>query len=234
MFVTILWTLVGATAGGMIGGALGDLGANHAGDIGRIFGGLVAGALLGAVCGGIAGRALDRGFGGDVRKRKLLVIATCLTPLILVLGGFLFETVRSFDYLLPNHSAAWLRYEVRLPPGTAAPDEKDVVAEFRTEKETRKQSFPGHDLDVERVGDRVVITGSFASYRTAKQRTLLLRIGGGPTYHFNLQLLPRPPSGYAKDWSGNWHGAAQVEEAGKTPRPPQPNETLEIRYKMDL
>jgi hypothetical protein len=234
LFVTILWTLVGAAAGGMIGGALGDLGANHAGDIGRIFGGVVVGALAGAVCGGFAGRALDRKFSGDPRQRKRLVIATCLTPLVLVLGGVLFETVRSFDYLLPSHGAAWVSYEVRLPPGTTAPDEKAVVAEFRTEKETRKQSFPGHDLDVERVGDRVVIKGSFESYRTAKQRTLLLRIGGGPTYNFNLQLPARPPSGYAKDWSGNWHGAAQVEEAGKTPRPPQPNETLEIRYKMDL
>jgi hypothetical protein len=44
---------------------------------------------------------------------------------------------------------------------------KAVVAEFRTEKETRKQSFPGHGVDVERIGDRVVIKGSFETAASA-------------------------------------------------------------------
>jgi MFS family permease len=234
MFVVVLWTLIGLAAGGMLGGAVADLVASHPGDIGGLFGGLVIGGCLGAAVGGWAGFALNRKFGTDPDNRRRLVLGTLSAPVVVVSGGVLFEMIRASDYLLPSHGAAWVRYEVRLPPETPAPDEKAVVAEFRTEKEMRKQSFPGHDLHVERVGDRVVIKGSFESYRTAQRRTLLLRVGDGPTYRFNLQLPVRPPSGYAKDWSGNWHGAEQIEEAGKPPRPPQPSENLEIRYKMDL
>ena len=79
-----------------------------------------------------------------------------------------------------------------------------------------------------------MIQGSFESYRTAKQRTLLVRVGDGPTYYFDAKLPARPPSGYAKDWSGNWHRAERIEEAGKPSRALQADENLEIRYKMDL
>lgn len=234
MFVIVLWAVVGLAAGAMFGAALADLGANHPGDIGALFGGLVIGGCLGAAAGGFAGAALNRKFGGYPDTRRWLVLATLAAPATVVAAGVLFETIRTWDRLLPSHGAAWVRYEVRLPPGVPAPDAKAVVAEFRTEKETRKQSFPGHDLRVEREGGRAVIMGSFESYRTAQRRTLLLRVGDGPTYYFDMRMPARPPLGYAKDWSGDWHRAAQVEEAGKTPRPPQPAEALEIRYKMDL
>jgi hypothetical protein len=218
----------------MIGGGLADLAANHPGDIGALFGGLLIGACIGGAVGAWGGAALHGKYGGDPDRRRRLVLGSLAAPALLVAGGFVFESVNSWDYLTPSQSAAWFRYEVRLPPGAREPDEKVVVAEFRTEKETRKQSFPGHGLHVERVNNRVVIVGSFESYRTAQRRTLLLRVGDGPTYHFDVQLPARPPSGYAKDWSGNWHRAERVEEAGQPPRAPQPNENLEVRYKMDI
>jgi len=233
MLIVIIWILFGAAAGGMLGGALGDVSANHPGDIGAIFGGLVVGALIGAVCAGLAGRALNRKFPTGSPGRQWLVAATWLTPVILVLGGFLFEMVRTADQLTPSGGAAWLIYEVSLPPGTPAPSADAVVAEFRTEKETRKQSFAGHGVEVERAGNRAVIKGSFETYRTAQRRAVRLRIGDGLTHEFVLKLPPRPPSGYSQGFS-EWHGAEQVEEAGQPPRPPLPNENWQIRYKMDV
>jgi hypothetical protein len=234
MLLIVVWVLIGAITGGMLGGALGDAAANHPGDISAIFGGLVIGAPLGAAAAGFAARALTRKYPVGSPGRPRLVAATWVTPLAVVLGSVAFEMVRSADTLKPGGGAAWLVYEVRLPPGSPAPAETDVAAEFRTEKETRKQSFPGHDLDVVSVGDRAVIRGSFESYRTAQQRTLRIRIGNGPTHVFALKLLPpRPPLGYAKDFS-EWHGAQDVEEAGKPPRPPLPSESLEIRYMMNI
>ena len=157
-----------------------------------------------------------------------------MTPLIFVLGGWLFETVSTWDNLRPSGGSAWLIYEVNLPPGMPAPARNAVVTEFRTEKETRQQHFPGHNVDVERAGNRVVIKGSFETYRTAQRRVVRLRIGDDATHVFVLKALPpRPPTGYAKGYS-EWHGAEQVEEAGKPPRPPLPNEDLKIRYKMDI
>jgi phosphate/sulfate permease len=234
MLIVVTWILVGAVVGAMLGGALGDASANHRGDIGAIFGGLVIGAALGAVCAGLAGRALNRKFPKGSPKRPWLVAGTWMTPLILVLVGWLFETVSTWDNLRPGGGSAWLIYEVSLPPEMSAPAATAVVTEFRTEKETRKQSFPGHGVDVERVGNRVVIKGSFETYRTAQRRAVRLRIGDDATHVFVLKLLPpRPPSGYAKGYS-EWHGAEEVEEAGKPPRPPLPNEDLKIRYKMDV
>jgi hypothetical protein len=234
MVIVVVWALVGAVVGGMLGGALGDASANHRGDIGAIFGGLVIGGVIRAVCAGLAGRALDRNFPAGSPNRRWLVAGTWMTPVIVVLGGWLFETVRTWDDLKPSGGAAWLIYEVSLPPGTPVPEANAVVTEFRTEKETRKQSFAGHGVYVERVGNRVVIQNNFEAYKTAQRRVVRLRIGDDATHVFVLKLLPpRPPSGYSKGYS-EWHGAEQIEEAGKPPRSPLPNEKLEIRYKMDL
>jgi hypothetical protein len=234
MLIVVTWVLFGAVVGAMLGGALGDASANHRGDIGAILGGLVMGAPIGAICAGLAGRALNQKFPAGSPQRQWLVAGTWMIPVIFVLGGWLFETVSTWDNLRPNGGSAWLIYEVNLPPGMPAPAANAVVTEFRTQKETRKQAFAGHGVDVERAGSRVVIKGSFETYRTAQRRVVRLRIGDDATHVFVLKLLPpRPPSGYAKGYS-EWHGAEQVEEAGKPPRPPLPNEDLKIRYKMDI
>src|ERR1700754_117737 len=234
MLIVVTWVLVGAVLGAMLGGALGDASAHHRGDIGAIFSGLSMGAAIGAICAGLAGRALNRKFPENSPKRQWLVAGTWMTPVILVLGGWLFETVSTWDNLRPNGGSAWLIYEGNLPPGMPPPAPDAVVTEFRTEKETRKQSFPGPGVDVERAGDRAVIKGSFETYRTAQRRVVRLRIGDDATHVFVLkQLPPRPPSGYAKGDS-EWHGAEKIEEAGNPPRPPLPNEDLKIRYKMDI
>ena len=139
MLIVITWVLVGAVVGGMLGGALGDASANHRGDIGAIFGGLVMGASIGAICAGLAGRALNRKFPAGSPRRQWLVAGTWMTPVIVVLGGWLFETVRTWDNLRPSGGSAWLIYEVNLPPGMPVPAASAVVTEFRTEKETRKR-----------------------------------------------------------------------------------------------
>ena len=68
MLLTVIWTLIGLVAGGMLGGALADLGAGHRGDIGALFVGLLLGALFGAVGGGLLGRTAHRN--GDSRQKS--------------------------------------------------------------------------------------------------------------------------------------------------------------------
>jgi hypothetical protein len=230
----VVWVLLGAVVGGMLGGTLGDASAGHPGDIAAIAGGLAIGAPIGAICAGLAGAALGRKYPAGSPTRKRLVAATWIAPVVLVLGGWLFETARTWDDLVPGGGAPWLWYEVNLPPRTPAPSAGEVVAEFYTDKETRKQPFPGHGIEVEQLADRAVIRGSFETYKTARRRILRLRIGDGPTHVFELKLLPsRPPAGYSDGYS-DWHGAESVEEVEQPPRPPQPGENLEIRYKMDV
>src|SRR4051812_45081189 len=107
MLIVVIWVLFGAVCGAMLGGALGDAFANHRGDIGAIFGGVVMGASIGAVCAGLAGRALNLKFPDSSPQRRWLVAGTWMTPVILVLGGFLFETARTWDNLNPNGGSAW-------------------------------------------------------------------------------------------------------------------------------
>lgn len=229
-----VWVLLGAVVGGTLGSALGDASASHPGDIGALFGGLVIGAPIGALCAGLAGTALGRRYPAGSLGRKPLVAATCFVPAVVVLGGWLFQTARTWDDLLPSGGAAWLHYEVSLPPGTPAPMADAVVAELYTDKEERKPLFPGHGVEVERIAGRAVIRGSFEMRKTSRRRTLRLRIEGGATYVCELKLLPaRPPAGYSKGYS-DWHGAEQVEEVGQPRRPPPQGDSLEIRYKMDV
>ncbi len=240
MFLIISWVLGGAVVCGIgavvIASAVYTTG--PADDIGTGLALLFFGVMLGAAGGGTIGRMIRQKFAGNPGKLKLFAGAPLIAAAVLVVGINVFsqlrESRRNRDFLLPDGHSVWLTYQVRLPPGTPAPDNKAVVTEFRTEKETRKQSFPGHDVHVERVGDRVVVQGAFETHKTAERRVVRLRIGYGPTHEFVLKLLPpRPPPGYAKDYS-EWHGAEQIEEAGKPPRSPLPNEALEIRYKMDI
>ncbi len=230
----IAWVLFGAVLGGFLVSALGDAFARHPGDIGAIFGGLLIGAPLGALSAGFAGAALSRAYPAGSALRGRFVAATWMMPVIVVLCGWLFEVVRTWDDLLPSGGAASLQYQIALPPGTPALRAEEAVVELYTDKETRKPDFPGHGVYVEHVAGRLVIHGSFGTYKTARQRSIHLRIGDGATYVFELtQLPPRPPRGYAKEFS-DWQGAARVEGGDRSARPPAPGETLAIRYQMNV
>jgi hypothetical protein len=239
MFLIISWVVGGAVIGAFgITGLASAYMPDPRGDIGTVLAWLLTGVTLGAAVGGIVGHMIRQNFAGSPGKLSLLTAAPLIAAAALVLGlklsAEMSEIERNRDSLRSDGHSVWLTYQVRLPPGTPAPDEKAAVHEFRTEKETRKQSFPGHDLHVERVGGRVVIQGSFETQKTAERRVIRLRIGDGPTHEFVLKLLPpRPPPGSGKAYS-EWHGAEQVEEADKPPRPPLPNEALEIRYMIDI
>lgn len=238
IFLIISWVLFGALFGGIgLTGIASAASIGPRGDIGTAVILLLIGVTLGAVGGGLLGRLLQQKFAADPRKRNLFTGMPWIAGVVLVLGMTMVQQFRerpADDDLKPDGRSAWLIYEVRLPPEAPAPAKNAVVQEFRADKETRKQSFPGHDVNVSRVGDRVVIQGSFETHKTAQRRVVRLRIGDGATYEFVLKLLPlRPPPGYAKAYS-EWHGAEQIEEADKPPRSPLPGEDLEIRYKIDM
>lgn len=234
MAVIISWVLLGLIIGGMLGGALGDSLANHPGDIGAIFAGLMAGAMLGALCAGFVAIEINRRHPPGSRARKWIVASTWAMPVVVALAGWMFETWRTWDDLMPSGGAGSLSYELRLPAGMPIPEATAVEAEFRTEKEIRKPAFAGNGIEVARVGNIVVVTGSFETRKTAVRRSIRIRPGGTTTYLFNLkELPPRPPQGYSQGFS-RWQGAEQVEESGAAPRAPRTGEGVEIRYKMDV
>ena len=237
IFLIVSWALIGAVAGAMgLIGIASAVSPGPRGDIGTAFILLLTGVTLGAAGGAILGRMLQQKFAGNQRRLDQITGAPWIAGVILVPVMVIVGHLGEADNLKPDGSSASLTYQVRLPPGTPAPASTAVVVEFRTEKQTRKQHFPGHDVNVNRVGDRVVIQVSVLTYKTAERRVVRLRIGDGATHEFVLKLLPpRPPSGYAKAYS-EWHGAEQIEETDKPPLPSENLEIryLEIRYKMDI
>jgi hypothetical protein len=235
MFVIFSWVILGLAAGFLLGTVLAGAGSSHPGDIGAIFRGLVIGLLGGGAAGGWLGYALKTRFAGNQRALSGLGVAPWIVIGIGVLGAIGFEAHKNRDNLLASGGRASINYEIRLPPGSAAPDVQKVTLEFRTEKELRKP--PYSSVHVERAGDRVIIKSYFETYKTAKKRVIALRVADGPTYLFTLDLPERPPLGAGPGLNNvRWRGLTEVDDnvAGTLPRPPQPNENLEIRYEIDM
>ncbi len=228
------WIVVGIAAGYVTGGLLGEIGSNHPGDIGRLFVGGVMGVLLGAAGGAWLGWTLKQKYAGDERKRLWVAASPWIGLALVVAAGFAFETIRTWDNLLPSGGAAKINCQIRLPAGALMPARDDVLVELRTEKETRRPDLGSKH--VERVGDRVVITAAIETYRTANTRIIALRIGQGPTYLFKLDLPARPPLGAGPGLKDTWHRPGQVDDNidGKPPRAPQAGENPEIRYEIDM
>ncbi len=230
MFIIMTWALVGLIAGGMLGGSLADLGANHRGDIGAIFVGLVTGAALGAAAGGFAGRALGRMFAGDARKLGFIAAGPWIASLALVIGivafGQLSESMRNPDMVRSDGIGLSLIYEIRLPPGAPAPaSARSVSVELRTPGEVMEAT----SANLMKIDDRTVIQGHFWVYKAAPKRVVAFRIGDGPASLFTMNLAARPADRGGR-WS-SWQGPDVGDGAvGKSPRAPQPEELVEIRY----
>lgn len=207
--IVALWSIIGMAAGAVIFGELGPLfGFRNMEGSSAIFGAFV-GAPLGLMCGVIFGYRMSKGYGEDIAKRKRFLMMTLGGIAALTAGGFIFETIRTRDYIdTSNQGAMFLNAQIRLPPGIAAPDtSKKIVMELRSHKETRKSS-PYSEPDWKLTDGRMQATSSVEVYRATDKRTLAVTVGDGPTYLFNLKVPARPKK-YA--YEGDWQKPDGVE-----------------------
>ncbi len=71
------------------------------------------------------------GRGGDTQRRRRFLLASLGGIAALVVGGVVFEMIRTRDDITSSGGAMWLNAQIRLPPGVAAPDkDKKIVLEL--------------------------------------------------------------------------------------------------------
>ena len=211
VLIVALWSLVGAVTGMVILGELGPLfGFRNMEGSSAIFGAFV-GAPLGLVCGGVFGYRMSKGYGEDIAKRKRFFFITLGGIAALIAGGFIFETIRTSDYIDTQYQGARsLSAQIRLPPRVAAPDKsKKIVMELRSDKETRKSS-PYSEPDWKLTDGRMQAYASVEVYRATDRRTLAVTVGDGPTYLFKLKAPARPK---IYSYEGDWQKPDGIEGA---------------------
>lgn len=224
--IVLVWGVIGLVGGMVIATELGPLfGVRHMEGSSAIFG-VFTGAPLGLAAGAFFGFRRSRSYGDDARKRRRFLLASLGGIAALVAGGVVFELIRTRDYIdTSNQSAMSLNAQIRLPPGTAAPDkDKKIVLELRSDKETRKSSPYG-------VPDWTLKDGhaqAYANveiYRATDKRTLAVTIGNGPTYLFRLKAPARPKT---YSYEGDWQKPDAVEGGARDGM----SEEIEIRVAM--
>ena len=126
--IVALWSIIGMVTGAVILGELGPLfGFRNMEGSSAIFGAF-AGAPLGLICGAFFGYRMSAGYGADIAKRKRFFLITLGGVAALIAGGFVFELIRTSDYIdTSNQSAMFLNAQIRLPPGVAAPDKSNRI-----------------------------------------------------------------------------------------------------------
>jgi MFS family permease len=143
-----------------------------------------------------------------------------------VAGAITFLTVyvllETNPILRPNQATLQLEFEIRLPPGTAAPEPlKAVKVDLRTDHNT----MPGALIPsmTRKDGERVVLGGRVEVYFRTSNRALALMIPSQPERYFPLKLPARPP---LSDTYSGWQPAfASQARSGVS-------EDFDIRYRM--
>lgn len=209
--IVALWSIIGMVTGAVILGELGPLfGFRNMEGSSAIFGAF-AGAPLGLLCGAFFGYRMSSGYGADIAKRKRFFLITLGGVAALIAGGFVFELIRTSDYIdTSNQSAMFLNAQIRLPPGVAAPDKSNrIVMELRSDKETRKSS-PYSEPDWKIENGRAQAYASVEIYRATDKRSVAVTIGNGPTYLFKVKAPARPK---IYSYEGDWQKPDAVEGA---------------------
>jgi hypothetical protein len=228
-FIVIAWALIGYTFGWVTFAAITELtGVSDMEGRGAVPALLLAGPL-GLAAGIPLGVSLWRKFQSDTRKRRWFAALSFTGIFAVPLGIYVFETVRTYDWL-DSFGKTWaLSYEIRMPAGARVPLKDTVVMTLRSRKETPTARIYQNSLL--RRDDRLVIRAEFDLRYAQRDRTVALHIGDGPTYLFKARIAARPETvGYSGNEDG-WVPVDEVEDkAGDKPRPPRPDERYEIRY----
>lgn len=233
-FLAILAGLVGAVLGWtaaaaaaiLIAGAMGvsDFEGGRAmlaiwgiGPFGGIAG-LLAGIMLTLHRRGVAGRG--------VAWRTPLVIGA----IGLLIAGGIWLKLATNPVLNPNGIAPRLEFEVRLPPGIAAPvSPSDAKIELHTERNVMPAQLSGPARQGE--DGRALLAGSVEVYYRSGWRLLEVTVPGQPTRIFEIKLASSPRNSTRLT---SWQRAAFVAEAGPAqPRKAGADEAFEIRYRLN-
>jgi hypothetical protein len=227
LLIVLLWALLGFVIGTTLGLAIAPLfGFPDMEGSPAIFAVLLAGPA-GALAGVVAAVAILRRVPSGAKRTRLAGITVAgIAGLMLI--GWLATLLGGGGQL--SQSASTIAFEIRLPPGMAAPKEKsDVEIRLRSAKDNGKASL--HDgLWRRQDGDRDVMRGVIEFFHVAKERTIAMRIGDGPTHLFKLRIPARPKS--SPGLYEAWFPVDLVEDnmSGKGQRPPAAGEVSEIRY----
>lgn len=94
-----------------------------------------------------------------------------------------------FDQFGMNAGAPHVAFEIRLPPGVAAPSNP---ADIQIELQTDKNQLIVNSHEVLRDGDRMVLHGSVPILFRTKERMIVLSLPGEPVRGFKLRLSETP------------------------------------------
>jgi hypothetical protein len=159
-------------------------------------------------------------------SRGLAVIVGIVTPI----AGVIWLIYANDDVLNRNGAAPQLTFELRLPPGTAPPNNlKSIEVELHTDK----NRMPGllFDRSTHQEGDRHVVGGQVELYFRTAQRLLVIRRKGEADRLFRVRLPAKP--GHAKTMTP-WQRIDFVAGPGPDdqPHPPPSGEDYDVRYRV--
>lgn len=226
-FIVVLWAILGFALGVVVLGELSPLfGIRNMEGNAAYFGFLFGGPL--GTLGGIAAALMLRSWlGDDLRKKRIVVLASLAVLIGIPLGIWAFETWRTYDHLTTRPNTWDLGFQVRLPAGEPTPAGEKVGIELRSPKENLKCPVYDYPHGLTKEGDHFVVSAGCPLFYAQPQRTILVRIGGKPTLIFNVRVKARPE---ARTYSG-WFPVDEIyDNATGTKRAPRPDEKYEIRY----
>jgi hypothetical protein len=186
---------------------------------------------IGGLIGLIAGIWLvlrRRGFrAGALAGRGVLVIVGIGALAVGVVAVMYFQR----DLVTTNSLPPQLMFEVRLPPGAAAPsNQSDITIELDTDK-NRMPAFLAKNW-IRTEDGRAIIAGGVDLYYRTSQRMLVLRLPNQPTRLFTLKLRASPA---ASDDFGGWQRVDFIDDSTSSSQPRRADATdgYEIRYRVE-
>ena len=224
VLLVIVWTLVGLVAGAFVVGELLGIDAREGqAGIYAVF----VGAPMGAIVGLVAGLTVARRHAENRLLLGRLLGGTLGAVALLVLGAYGFETYRTWDDIDAWGGTYNLDYQVRLSAGAPSPGGQKIGMQLFSDKENPLCKVHDYPHGLRQEGEHFVIWGSCALRYAAKDRTIGVLFGDGPTRYFKVKVGARPVSAAYSPW----YPADQVKDGpGAAFRPPRPDEILEIRY----
>lgn len=224
VLLVIVWTLVGLVAGAFVVGELLGIDARE-GNAG-IFA-VFVGAPIGAIAGLMAGLAVAIRHGENRRALGRMLAGTVAGVAAIVLGAFAFETWRTWDDIDEWGSTYSLSFQVRLPAGAPSPAGEKFGIQLFSDKENPECKAFDYPHGLTQEGGRFLVSAECTLRYAAKDRTIGVAIGNGPTRYFKVKVAARPQSASYSQW----YPVDQVKDGPGTEfRSPKPDEIYEIRY----
>ena len=130
----------------------------------------------------------------------------------------------------PTAPAPRLVFEIRLPPGVAAPSTRDAASRDVVELQTSKNTMPALLSEPRNDGAREILSGTVELYYRTRQRLLVLHLPDKTDVLFELSLGLSPA--HTKGFT-DWRRADYVARPGdERARPTASGDAWEIRYRI--